>query len=159
MNQHETNISGLQGPQTQEVRLPRSNEDGRRSESDPKTQTSRSQGTRSLKSDSESIRRKKPHVLQKWEFRRLAREGKRVSGDWISINYKKSFSTKLGITVSCKYGSSPERNRFKRIIREIFRLHYQEFKSHFAINVIPKKTAKTAHFTQIQEDFLKLIHL
>jgi ribonuclease P protein component len=152
MNQHETNISRLQGSKTQEVRLPRSDENNRRAQGDPKTKTCGSQRARGV-----TPRQKKTHILRKWDFRRLAREGKKVSGNWISIHYKKSFSTRLGITVSCQYGSSPERNRFKRIIREVFRLNQQQFKGYLDINVIPKKTAKTAHFSQIQEDFLQLI--
>jgi ribonuclease P protein component len=67
-------------------------------------------------------------------------------GHWIIIDSRKSnhSQTRLGVTVSRHYGKAIARNRFKRIVREAFRLCQQELQSGFDLNVKPRSVANNA---------------
>lgn len=68
---------------------------------------------------------------------------------------------RLGITVSRKYGGAVERNFFKRIVREAFRLLPDVLTASIDLNVRPK-TSKTKEpviklsLAAVQEDFKRL---
>lgn len=64
--------------------------------------------------------------------------------------------TRLGITVTRRYGDAHERNRFKRLVREAFRLNYSKFPSGRDFNVKPRTLAKTASMENIQADLILL---
>ncbi|MBM3194899.1 MAG: ribonuclease P protein component [Chlamydiae bacterium] len=58
------------------------------------------------------------------EYRLLRSNSQSHYGQWIAIDYaflSPDFG-KYGITVSKKFGKAHERNRFKRIVREAFRV-------------------------------------
>jgi ribonuclease P protein component len=59
---------------------------------------------------------------------------------------KKNGPTRLGLVVSRKVGGAFLRNRFKRVIREFFRLHYTDLPSHTDI-VVGVKPAATREDT------------
>jgi len=78
-------------------------------------------------------------LLSSAHFQKLHKEGKRVAGSTILIQYKKSFSrTRLGITVSKKYGKAHDRNRFKRVVREAFRECYHSIPEGLHVNICPR---------------------
>jgi len=94
-------------------------------------------------------------LLSRREFQRVSRERNRVVGRFFCIDYRKAHKLKLGITVVKKYGTSPERNRFKRLIRESFRLNYSLLPT-IEINVIPRQCAKKAKCAEIVHELLEL---
>ncbi len=65
-------------------------------------------------------------------------------------------SPRLGMSVKKAFGNAAERNRFKRQIREIFRLHRHQL-PHLSLVVRPRSHAKEAPFSEILNEFLKLI--
>ncbi|MBM3183853.1 MAG: ribonuclease P protein component [Chlamydiae bacterium] len=91
------------------------------------------------------------------EFQRLQKEGRKLVGKWICLEFAPSSLSRLGITASSRYGNSPERNSFKRRAREMFRLNRSFLKGNLDINVIPRLSAKTASFHEIQEEFRHLL--
>lgn len=90
------------------------------------------------------------------EFQRVVREGKRLVGKFLCVDYRPAKKLKLGISASSRYGSSPERNRFKRLVREAFRLNYASLPS-FELNVIPRQCAKNAKVCEIREELTRLL--
>ncbi len=57
---------------------------------------------------------------------------------------------RLGITISRKWGTAPERNRFKRIVRAAYASLYKELPKQCAINVHPR-----VGFTSLKMDTVK----
>ncbi|NBU62675.1 MAG: ribonuclease P protein component [Chlamydiae bacterium] len=58
------------------------------------------------------------------EYRHLRSHSQSHFGQWIIIDYARfsNEESRYGITVTKKFGKAHERNRFKRIVREAFRL-------------------------------------
>ena len=139
---YETHIQPEQAEKSSKIRIPRENEDCWRPQGDPKTSQHRQKTPRRLK--------------KRCEYLRLKNESEKLVGKFICIEKKPSSYFGFGITASKRYGNSPERNRFKRIVREAVRLSITLLPSQFEINVIPRKFAKMATMKEIQKELLEL---
>lgn len=97
-------------------------------------------------------------LLKRREFHRL-NYGKRLHGSFVIIDVKsnKNSITRLGVTVSRHFGKSHERNRFKRLVRESFRLCRQLLPFQIDMNVKPRPPAKQASMQDIMQDILNLL--
>jgi ribonuclease P protein component len=164
MKTNETDLPTYETPPQTEIRLPRPHENHKRAESDQPAPQSRPQGPLQIDC-SATIRRtfsKKDRLLKRREYKRLSREGRRLVGvrlciDCAKTSPKTSQETRLGITASTHYGNAPERNRFKRLVREAFRLGRAQIPSGVDLNVIPRKLAKTATLAEIQTEIFRLL--
>lgn len=74
------------------------------------------------------------------------------------VNYllEKKSTTKLGLTVSRRYGKAHERNRFKRMAREAFRLSRDFLPQGLVVNLRPLARSKTAKMQDLQTDLMKI---
>ncbi len=82
-------------------------------------------------------------IKRKKEFKQLYKESFRIYGG--SFVYRIIFSdtTKIGVSISKKFGNAVYRNRIKRLIREAFRHHY--FPHNISILISQSKPIKKNH--------------
>ena len=150
---HETHIPTQQAPPQKDDRLPSENENRFRAQYHQQKKKKGSQEARSLKGD--QVFPKSHRLLTRMDFARV-RSGKRIVGSYLVVDVRPSKSIKLGISASARFGSSPERNRFKRLVREAFRRSYSDLPL-VEMNVIPRSYAKRASLQQIFEELNQLI--
>lgn len=66
-------------------------------------------------------------------------------------------SSSLGIIVTKRYGDAWQRNRFKRLIRETFRLNYSHIPSSIQLIAKPKGKYRELSQQDIESDFLTVV--
>ena len=93
------------------------------------------------------------------EYKRMFQKSLKLTGQWIlaDIRLTQLPVSRLGITVTKRYGSACERNRFKRLVREAFRLNQQQFNLSFDLVIRPRTQAKHATLQNIQQELLLFI--
>ena len=93
------------------------------------------------------------------QYQRMAQKTFKFTGQWILVDVRPtsaSFS-RLGIIATKKYGAAHQRNRFKRLAREAFRLAYPQFKMTFDVILRPRSQAIDASMGDIQRELLYFI--
>lgn len=150
MKTHETDLPTQQTPPQKNTRLPRPHENSRWSQNHQPPPQSGPQKTGRL------IFPKALRLTSRREFQRVVREGKRLVGRFLCIDYRRAQQPKLGISASARFGSAPERNRFKRLVREAFRQSYASLPP-FELNVVPRQCAKQARCAEILDELVRLL--
>ncbi len=105
---------------------------------------------------------KSARLLKQKHFRDVSKFGKQQAGKFLLIHCLKnaSFSSsKLGITVSRKFGKAPSRNHFKRLVREAFRLLRPAIAHPVYLNVRPREAAHQVTLQDIQQELSKVVEL
>jgi ribonuclease P protein component len=98
-------------------------------------------------------------VLDRKDFVNLNRSGQRLRTEHFTVFVAKNglSRTRLGITVSKRVGGAVTRNRLKRLIREVFRLHKGLFPSSCDIVVSARESAGQLDFREVKEELLGLV--
>lgn len=80
-------------------------------------------------------------------------------GCWVILDIlpNRSKTTRLGITVTKRFGKSHDRNRFKRITREAFRLCREMLVQGIDINVKPRSSSHRAKTQDIHAEILHFL--
>lgn len=98
---------------------------------------------------------KEKRLLKRGEFLRVSKMGKRIVGRYLCLDYRPARTGRLGISAPCRYGSAPERNRFKRLVREAYR-HLPSLPL-FELNIVPRQCAKSANLSDIRDEMITLL--
>lgn len=138
MSIHETHLPTEQDQKAESLWLQKKNGRRKRAPSHQPKKKTRSQATHHSVSPKKTFP-KSSRVLCNRLFQKIMRTGSKISGSHIVIHYhtRKSEPTRLGITVSKKFGKAHERNRFKRVIREAFRICQHELPRGLDLNILP----------------------
>lgn len=98
-----------------------------------------------------SISLKENHV-----FRRLYTKGESCANRYLVLYSRKNGSQKnrVGLTVSKKLGHAVRRNRIRRRLREVYRLHEAEFLPGYDLVVVARSRAAEASFDALTAAYL-----
>lgn len=96
-------------------------------------------------------------LKKNYEFRRLYSKGKSTATACLALYCHKNGSVRnrIGYTVSNKIGHAVVRNRIRRRLREIYRLHELELARGYDIVVVARMRAHDADYHRLEADFLK----
>lgn len=72
----------------------------------------------------------------------------------VKVRPNQNKTPKLGITVTKRFGKAHQRNRFKRVVREAFRLSNHQFNANLDILIQPRTCAAHAKLTDIRLELL-----
>lgn len=93
------------------------------------------------------------------QYQRMGWNAIKYTGRWILADIRVTNATysRLGITVTKRFGQAVQRNRFKRIVREAFRLSCSHLIPTFDVVVRPRSQALRAKRDDIQRELLEFI--
>jgi ribonuclease P protein component len=100
-------------------------------------------------------------LVRRAEFDVVYRDGRRRTGREFVVFVRRNglaFS-RFGWSVKKALGNAVRRNRIRRRIREIVRLHRQEIAPGWDIVIHPRTSVAAANFTSLTRDLLKLLPL
>ena len=95
-------------------------------------------------------------VKKNYEFRRMYAKGKSGVSSCLVVYYRKNRlgHNRLGVTVSTKLGHAVVRNKVRRRLREIYRLHEREIARGYDLVVVSRVRACAADYHQLETAFL-----
>jgi ribonuclease P protein component len=98
-------------------------------------------------------------VARRAEYDAVYREGRRRSSREFTIFVRANGLdlSRFGWSIKKALGSAVRRNRIRRRLREILRLHRQEISPGWDIVIHPRSSAATADFAELTQDLLRLI--
>lgn len=90
-------------------------------------------------------------LKKKYEFNYIYKKGKSSHTKELTLFYSKNKNNhkRVGFSVSKKYGNAVERNRIKRVLREVLRQMLPNLKDEFNYIFIVKNEIKSKEFNQI----------
>ena len=136
------------------MRLSQANENRQGTSNYQSTKTVRTEEIVSVKLQFPKSRR----LRSRDEFRRIKKYGKRITGRTVVFDVltEKFPYRLLGVTASKRFGNAVARNRFKRLIREAFRIQQYLLPPGLVIHVSPRPNVPMPTFQEILEDFTLL---
>jgi ribonuclease P protein component len=98
---------------------------------------------------------KKERLLKRKEFQLVFDNGERFGNNQLKIYALSNGNSvsRLGLVVGRKFGNSPRRNRFKRILREAYRLNKNLLSNGVDIVVIPRPGLTELTLNTIEDKF------
>jgi ribonuclease P protein component len=101
---------------------------------------------------------KRFRLLNNDEFKAVMKQRRRFSSNVLILYFfpnEFEFS-RLGVTVGKSAGNAVERNRFKRLVREVFRQNREQLPAGWDFVIIKQKNIKEPTFEDIKQSFLNL---
>ena len=90
------------------------------------------------------------------EFRRLYAKGRSAVTPTLVVYARRNGSgcSRVGFTVTVKLGHAVVRNRIRRRLREIYRLHETELRRGCDLVIVARSRAARASYRELERDFL-----
>lgn len=100
-------------------------------------------------------------LVQKAQFDAVYRAGKRRSSSHFTAFVKANDlpQSRFGFSIKKALGGAVVRNRIRRRLREIARLHREEIPAGWDIVIHPKSSVAKAPFEALTADFLRLVKM
>jgi ribonuclease P protein component len=97
------------------------------------------------------------HVRKRADFELIYQTGFKRSGRLMTLftKQRESGGARLGIAATRKMGGAVERNRAKRVVREVFRHHKPS--GPIDIVVIPRRDMLDASYERVEAEFVSLL--
>jgi ribonuclease P protein component len=101
---------------------------------------------------------KQDRLLARGEFLRVQRGGRKYSTRSLLILVKPNRlgRTRVGIAVSKKYGNSVQRNRIKRLLREVVRRNRLLFPESIDLVFVPKRVGHAVSYQGLRDEVASL---
>tara|TARA_A100001015_G_scaffold321295_1_gene451286 strand:- start:3131 stop:3613 length:483 start_codon:yes stop_codon:yes gene_type:complete len=149
---YEKNIPTEQDKEKEVTRVPCKNGNKRRPQSSSKKTT---KGTLGFNCISFSLK-SEMRIKQRSEFLELKQGGSKYYGKYICFQYTSPLisGSKIGLTVSKKYGNAVKRNLFKRRMKEMFRQINTVSQQGVKVNILPLRLASSASFDELKNDWI-----
>jgi ribonuclease P protein component len=98
-------------------------------------------------------------LVRKADFDAVYRHGKRRSNSHFTVFSKANDlpHSRFGFSIKRALGGAVVRNRIRRRLREVIRLHRQEISAGWDIVIHPKPNVATASFAVLTMELLKLL--
>ncbi|MBR5705870.1 MAG: ribonuclease P protein component [Deltaproteobacteria bacterium] len=95
-------------------------------------------------------------LKKNYEFQRLYAKGKSAVTPYLVVYVRKTKrrENRVGFTVSNKLGKAVVRNRVRRRLREIYRLHESEFSRGVELVIVARARAVGARYAQLERALL-----
>ncbi|MDE3098060.1 MAG: ribonuclease P protein component [Verrucomicrobiota bacterium] len=100
---------------------------------------------------------RKSRLAHSRDFARIRREGCRITHGCLIANWNRlpdGSSPRVGVITSRKIGNAVARSRARRLLRESFRLHQQEFKEPVEVVLVARNSIAGKKFADVEKDFL-----
>ena len=96
-------------------------------------------------------------LKQNRDFKRLYARGKSAASPLLVVYCRRNGSdrNRLGLTVGTKVGKAVHRNRIRRRLREIYRLHEPEFQTGYDIVIVARMRAAGADYHRLERELLR----
>ena len=92
-------------------------------------------------------------------FRRLYRKGSSAANRYLVLYYRRNGSNenRIGLTVGAKLGCAVRRNRVRRRLRELYRLHRQEMLPGYDLIVVARVRAVDMPYAKLEKQYLRCL--
>jgi ribonuclease P protein component len=98
-------------------------------------------------------------MVRKADFDAVYRNGKRRSSSHFTVFLKANDlpQSRFGFSIKRALGGAVARNRIRRRIREVVRLHREEISAGWDFVIHPKANLESAAFARLENDLLRLL--
>lgn len=95
-------------------------------------------------------------LKKNYEFQRLYHKGRSAATPFLAVYCRRTKrpGSRVGFTVSTKLGKAVKRNRVRRRLREIYRLHEAELVRGAELVIVARGRAVTATYRQLDAAFV-----
>ena len=100
-------------------------------------------------------------IKENYVFRRLYRKGQSSVQPCMVVYCQKNRQgkTRLGVTVSTKLGKAVVRNRVRRQLREMYRLHLPEMKKGYDVILVGRVKAVDTPYAKMDRQYLRAMEV